>query len=146
MIKCCDSYDCLQCAARISKMCSGGQLCFWVLLSTFRHSQIYRRSLRPALNVVNMIWILRNTMCLWPIVPVCMKCSNVVIWISCRYVYLRPSRFHVRTLVEEPPPILVAVVGPPKVGKTTLIQSLVKHYTRRNIGDAHGPITVVSGV
>jgi GTPase SAR1 family protein len=50
-----------------------------------------------------------------------------------------------RYTVEEPPPILVAVVGPPKVGKTTLIQSLVKHYTKRNIGDAKGPITVVSG-
>lgn len=31
------------------------------------------------------------------------------------------------------PPVLVAVVGPPKVGKSTLIRSLVKHYTGHNI-------------
>ena len=33
----------------------------------------------------------------------------------------------------EPPPVLVAVVGPPRCGKTTLIRSLVKHYTRQNV-------------
>ena len=33
----------------------------------------------------------------------------------------------------EPPPALVAVVGPPKCGKTTLIRSLVKHYTKQNV-------------
>ena len=27
---------------------------------------------------------------------------------------------------EEPPPIIVAIVGPPKVGKTTLLRSLIK--------------------
>ena len=32
-----------------------------------------------------------------------------------------------------------------QVGKTTVIKSLVKHYTRRNIGEIKGPITVVSG-
>lgn len=46
---------------------------------------------------------------------------------------------------EEPPPVLVAVVGPPKVGKSTLIASLIKNFTRQNLVDAHGPITVVSG-
>eukprot|EP00727_Mastigamoeba_balamuthi_P009784 m51a1_g5428 putative ribosome biogenesis protein (1166) ;mRNA; r:149689-153735 len=45
----------------------------------------------------------------------------------------------------EPPPIVVAVTGPPHVGKTTLIQSLLKHYTKRNVGDPKGPITVISG-
>ncbi len=32
-----------------------------------------------------------------------------------------------------------------QVGKTTLIKSLVKHYTRHNLTAVKGPITVVSG-
>ena len=46
----------------------------------------------------------------------------------------------------EPPPVLVAVVGPPKVGKSTLIAGLVKNYTRQNLSDHKGPVTVVSGM
>lgn len=46
----------------------------------------------------------------------------------------------------EPPPVCVAVVGPPKVGKSTLIRCLVKNYTRQNVSVIQGPITVVSGV
>merc|ERR1719505_126987 len=45
----------------------------------------------------------------------------------------------------EPPPIVVAVVGPPKVGKTTLINNLIKSFTREKISALGGPITVVSG-
>ena len=45
----------------------------------------------------------------------------------------------------EPPPVCVAVVGPPKVGKTTLIHDLVKNYTRQSLSEVKGPITVVSG-
>ncbi|KAJ7542996.1 hypothetical protein O6H91_09G021300 [Diphasiastrum complanatum] len=45
----------------------------------------------------------------------------------------------------EPPPFVVVVQGPPQVGKTLLIQSLVKHYTKHNLSDVRGPITVVSG-
>lgn len=45
----------------------------------------------------------------------------------------------------EPPPFIVAVVGPPKVGKSTVIRSLVKHYTRHKLSDVKGPITIVSG-
>ncbi|KAJ3388516.1 Glycoside hydrolase 2 (Mannanase, beta-galactosidase) [Entophlyctis sp. JEL0112] len=46
-----------------------------------------------------------------------------------------------------PPPVVVAVVGPPGVstGKTTLIRSLVKRYTKHNLQEISGPITVVSG-
>ncbi|CCW68642.1 unnamed protein product [Phytomonas sp. Hart1] len=43
------------------------------------------------------------------------------------------------------PPLLVAVVGPPGVGKTTLIRSLTKFYSNRNLQNIHGPITVVAG-
>lgn len=46
---------------------------------------------------------------------------------------------------EEPPPVLVAVVGPPGVGKSTVIRSLVHHYTGQNLTKINGPITVVSG-
>eukprot|EP00899_Mesostigma_viride_P005993 jgi/Mesvir1/15395/Mv06582-RA.1 len=46
---------------------------------------------------------------------------------------------------QEPPPYIIAVQGPPKSGKTTLIQSLVKRYTKHNLSEVKGPITVVSG-
>jgi ribosome biogenesis protein BMS1 len=45
----------------------------------------------------------------------------------------------------EPPPVMVAVVGPPKVGKSTLIRSLVRFYTKQNLTDIKGPVTVVAG-
>ncbi|XP_052860488.1 ribosome biogenesis protein BMS1 homolog [Anopheles cruzii] len=45
---------------------------------------------------------------------------------------------------EEPPPVLVAVVGPPKVGKTTLIMNLIKNFTKTNVNNVCGPITVVT--
>ena len=45
----------------------------------------------------------------------------------------------------EPPPVCVAVVGPSKVGKTTLIQCLVKNFTRQTLTEVNGPITIVSG-
>ncbi|KAH7296503.1 hypothetical protein KP509_26G025800 [Ceratopteris richardii] len=57
-------------------------------------------------------------------------------------------RLHVPVLdrsVEEPPPYVVVVQGPPQVGKTLLIKSLVKHYTKHNLSDMRGPITVISG-
>ncbi|KAK9454293.1 hypothetical protein V1511DRAFT_489238 [Dipodascopsis uninucleata] len=55
---------------------------------------------------------------------------------------------------DEPPPVIVAVVGPPgvatanksfKTGKTTLIKSLVRRYTKHTLSDIRGPVTVVSG-
>ena len=45
----------------------------------------------------------------------------------------------------DPPPIVVVVVGPPKVGKTTLIRCLIKNFTRQKLGDIRGPVTIVSG-
>ena len=41
--------------------------------------------------------------------------------------------------------MVVAVVGPPGVGKTTLVKSLVRRYTKQTLSQAQGPITVVSG-
>ncbi|KAH8379676.1 hypothetical protein KR009_006484 [Drosophila setifemur] len=45
---------------------------------------------------------------------------------------------------DEPPPVLIAVVGPPKVGKTTVIKDLIKSFTRTNVTDIKGPITIVT--
>ncbi|KAJ2909617.1 Glycoside hydrolase 2 (Mannanase, beta-galactosidase), partial [Coemansia aciculifera] len=44
-----------------------------------------------------------------------------------------------------PPPIVVAVVGPSQCGKTTLIKSLVRRYTKHTLSEIRGPVTVVSG-
>ncbi|PAV61468.1 hypothetical protein WR25_11316 [Diploscapter pachys] len=45
----------------------------------------------------------------------------------------------------DPPPIIIGIVGPSKVGKTTLLRGLVKHYVRGGLGELKGPVTVVSG-
>ncbi|KAG5329436.1 BMS1 protein, partial [Acromyrmex charruanus] len=45
----------------------------------------------------------------------------------------------------EPPPVLVAVVGPPKVGKSLVIQCLIKSYVKQPLTNILGPVTVVSG-
>ncbi|XP_076182699.1 ribosome biogenesis protein BMS1 homolog [Ptiloglossa arizonensis] len=44
----------------------------------------------------------------------------------------------------EPPPVLVAVVGPPKVGKSLVIQCLIKSYVKQPLINIVGPITIVS--
>ncbi|KAI0061608.1 DUF663-domain-containing protein [Artomyces pyxidatus] len=59
------------------------------------------------------------------------------------------TRLHVplvnRTPDEDPPPVIIAVVGPPGVGKTTLVKSLVRRYTKQTLNEIRGPVTVVSG-
>lgn len=44
-----------------------------------------------------------------------------------------------------PPPFIVVVQGPPGVGKSTLIHSLVKHYCKQRLIQMRGPVTLVSG-
>lgn len=46
---------------------------------------------------------------------------------------------------DEPPPFVVVVQGPPGVGKSTIIRSLIKHYTRQGVNETMGPITVIAG-
>ncbi|KAM0165829.1 hypothetical protein ACHAQE_002163 [Botrytis cinerea] len=60
---------------------------------------------------------------------------------------IKERRLHVPQidrLPEEPPPRLVTIVGPPGVGKTTLLKSLVKRYAKETLSDPQGPITVVT--
>ncbi|XP_054168534.1 ribosome biogenesis protein BMS1 homolog [Oppia nitens] len=45
----------------------------------------------------------------------------------------------------EPPPFVVAVVGPQKVGKSTLISSILKNLSRSKLSQMVGPITCVAG-
>lgn len=45
----------------------------------------------------------------------------------------------------EPPPILVAVVGPPQVGKSLVIQCLLKSFVNQPLTKILGPVTIVSG-
>ncbi|XP_021748940.1 ribosome biogenesis protein BMS1 homolog [Chenopodium quinoa] len=57
-------------------------------------------------------------------------------------------KLHIPTIdrnIGDPPPFVVVVHGPPQVGKSLLIKCLVKHYTRHNLPDVRGPITIVSG-
>lgn len=39
----------------------------------------------------------------------------------------------------------MAIVGPPGVGKSTLLKSLVRRFTKQTLSRAQGPITVISG-
>ncbi len=45
----------------------------------------------------------------------------------------------------DPPPVIVAVVGPEGVGKSTLVRSLVRRFTKHTVANIQGPVTVVSG-
>ncbi|XP_063534802.1 ribosome biogenesis protein BMS1 homolog [Cydia strobilella] len=44
----------------------------------------------------------------------------------------------------EPPPIVVGVVGPPRVGKTTVINNLIKSFIKTNVTSIKGPVTIVT--
>ena len=41
-----------------------------------------------------------------------------------------------------PPPLVIAVVGPPRSGKSTLIRSLIKALTQKKVQRVNGPITM----
>ncbi|XP_026382122.1 uncharacterized protein LOC113277179 [Papaver somniferum] len=50
------------------------------------------------------------------------------------------------TVEEERPPYIIDVQGPPRVGKSLLIKSLVSFYTRGNHCDMAGPIRILAGI
>ncbi|KAJ2178730.1 Glycoside hydrolase 2 (Mannanase, beta-galactosidase), partial [Coemansia sp. RSA 532] len=65
-----------------------------------------------------------------------------------RKAELDEKKFHVPMADRTPkvaPPIVVAVAGPPQSGKSTLIKSLVRRYTKHTLSEIRGPVTVVSG-
>lgn len=65
-----------------------------------------------------------------------------------RAVEKEQRKLHIPTIdrsTGDPAPYVVVVQGPPKVGKSLLIKCLVKHYTKHNLPDVRGPITIVSG-
>ncbi|KAF9890767.1 Glycoside hydrolase 2 (Mannanase, beta-galactosidase) [Aspergillus nanangensis] len=60
---------------------------------------------------------------------------------------IKEKRLHVPLvdrLPEEAPPLVVTVVGPPGVGKTTLVKSLIRRYTKQTLSTPTGPLTVVT--
>ncbi|CAO1614615.1 unnamed protein product [Jaminaea pallidilutea] len=66
-----------------------------------------------------------------------------------RKAELDQKRLHVpqisRTSEDEAPPVIIAVAGPQGVGKTTLMRSLIRRFTKHSLKDIRGPVTVVSG-
>jgi ribosome biogenesis protein BMS1 len=65
-----------------------------------------------------------------------------------RSIEKEQRRLHLPTIDRtsgEPAPFVIVVHGPPQVGKSLLIKSLIKHYTKHNISEVRGPITIVSG-
>ena len=57
----------------------------------------------------------------------------------------RPISDRTSTKFIESPPLVIAIVGPPGSGKSTVIRSLVKRYTRQTLHEIKGPITIVTG-
>eukprot|EP00834_Sanchytrium_tribonematis_P001962 NODE_53_length_30760_cov_1.203712.p3 type:complete len:922 gc:universal NODE_53_length_30760_cov_1.203712:15846-18611(+) len=57
---------------------------------------------------------------------------------------LLEKKLHVPTIdkINGHPPYVVAIHGPPGVGKTTLIRGLIKKYSSQNITNPKGPITL----
>lgn len=71
-----------------------------------------------------------------------------ILLVPCRTLDIKEKKIHdpvVDRTPLEPPPIIVAIVGPPKVGKTTLMRGLLKNYAAQKLSDIKGPVTVVSG-
>ncbi|CAI8616694.1 unnamed protein product [Vicia faba] len=74
--------------------------------------------------------------------------SKKVKRLQSRAVEKEQRRLHVPIIDRtygEAPPFVIVVQGPPGVGKSLLIKSLIKHYTKHNLPEVRGPITIVSG-
>uniref|UniRef100_UPI00398EAE4E ribosome biogenesis protein BMS1 homolog n=1 Tax=Pristiophorus japonicus TaxID=55135 RepID=UPI00398EAE4E len=61
---------------------------------------------------------------------------------------LKTKKHHIPTVDRtplEPPPIVIVVVGPPQVGKSTLIRCLIRNFTKQKLTDIRGPVTIIAG-
>jgi ribosome biogenesis protein BMS1 len=60
---------------------------------------------------------------------------------------LKTKKHHIpsvhQQITNEPPPVVIGVVGPSKCGKSTLINNLIKNFTRTNVTNIQGPVTIV---
>ncbi|XP_015266933.1 PREDICTED: ribosome biogenesis protein BMS1 homolog, partial [Gekko japonicus] len=75
-------------------------------------------------------------------------CGTNVAGLRFRTQDLKTKKHHIPVVDRtplEPPPVVVVVVGPPKVGKSTLIRCLIKNSTRQKLVEIRGPVTIVSG-
>ncbi|KAG9007149.1 Glycoside hydrolase 2 (Mannanase, beta-galactosidase) [Tulasnella sp. JGI-2019a] len=66
-----------------------------------------------------------------------------------RKAELDQTKLHVplvdRTPKAAPAPVVIAIVGPPGVGKTLLLKSLIRRYTKHTLSEIRGPVTLVAG-
>ena len=68
--------------------------------------------------------------------------------VTCRTQDIKAKRLQVPEVDRaplEPPPVVVALVGPPQVGKSILMKNLIRNYTRQKLNNIVGPVTVVAG-
>lgn len=77
---------------------------------------------------------------------------DVLVFIYYKFLFrtqdLKTKKHHIPVVDRtplEPPPVVVVVVGPPKVGKSTVIKCLIKNFTRQKLVEIRGPVTIVSG-
>ncbi|CAF1093072.1 unnamed protein product [Rotaria sordida] len=61
---------------------------------------------------------------------------------------IKEKRIHLPEVDRTPlelPPVIVALVGPAKVGKSLLMKCIIKNFTRQKLTDIRGPVTIISG-
>ncbi|GFR33485.1 ribosome biogenesis protein BMS1 homolog [Trichonephila clavata] len=65
-----------------------------------------------------------------------------------RTMDIKSKGFHVPTVDRtpvKPPPVVVVIAGGPKVGKTTVLKCLARHFCGQKLASINGPVTLVSG-
>ncbi|GIY76831.1 hypothetical protein CDAR_178251 [Caerostris darwini] len=65
-----------------------------------------------------------------------------------RTMDIKSKSFHVPKVDRtpaRPPPAIVVITGPPKVGKTTLLKCLAKNFSGQKLTSIKGPVTLISG-
>ncbi|XP_055948782.1 ribosome biogenesis protein BMS1 homolog [Argiope bruennichi] len=65
-----------------------------------------------------------------------------------RTMDIKSKGYHVPTvdrMPAKPPPAIVVITGPPKVGKTTLLKCLARNFSGQKLTSINGPVTLISG-